>query len=495
MIRKAILAQILLIVRVVLPQESIDVTRLVNRALNHDHSAFADSYLADKFDNWQQRFPINSFTVDTLFRKGPFYEAWLTAESRPDKPAESLAILFSNNPAPEIIDIRSLMLAHQRRFNPPELAVVELVERFVWTYETGIDGFVIDLLYPRYIMARFRGLEGAKEVLSELRRSYQSRLTIQAIEWEYKGASYDIRIRLDSPLKPLELSVNMHEYLTARFFEDQDKSLRTRELWDSILHRSGDQSLVAGNGREVRASSGAAALSEFLDGGFVDYDLLVLDKHENEMTIEINPPLIHNVRPVALKYHLEARPTGSGGFDIITDYIALNDKDIFKTMEAHWNSVENMNEGVSYAINEMIQRYGSLGLGPRFSPRTIGSVSFRAAMFLHTAIPDSIVVMDLKSYHDILRILSHDKVCYFFPRSVSRERSDVTLSAYAFWSSKGQLWHHLAEIRETYRQQTGFYRLSRARVDFYPFIRDDNLLALFGFESDNSGRKSFRIKR
>lgn len=228
------LAYILLFAFYIFQENSIDVPTLLRKAANNDKTAFATEYLREAFSYWQKHYDLKSFKVDTLFEQEGNDEIWLSNLKSKQFDNYKIALLVSKEPQQKIIDVRRLLITNNKKFEIHEKEVLECVERFVWVYDIGVENFIYDFLFPNYIKLRYEGILNNKKILKKLRSRFKYTLPIQSIEWEGKGDVYSIRLVLDSPLKPLEMQVNIKSYITSRYFELEDKRKRVSALVDSI---------------------------------------------------------------------------------------------------------------------------------------------------------------------------------------------------------------------------------------------------------------------
>jgi len=466
-----------------LDDRTAGVQDLIKRAAKKDKAAFATEYLHAVFSSWQDRFHFENFRIDSVFAKGEYDEIWLNPSGVTSKnEAYRLALLVTRQPARKIVEARRLLLTERERLQPIEQELVEFVERFTWIYEIGVESFMQDFLFPSHLKLRYQGLSNQSEILTRLRVKFKDSLPIQSMGWEGRNYLYVIRLVLDSPLQPLEISVDIQKHLTANFFEMVDKSERVQALKDSL--RIWAAETRAGNASRdliVAAQKPRDAIDKILGQHFKNYDLAVLDSTATGASIEATLPAIEGLRPASLRYRFETSRAGAAKFAIWPAWLANR---------------ANRDGGSSSPVNELsgltIRRYGTLNLPPAFQPELAEMRNTAGSLVVHSVSTDSFSWRDAAALQNMLRGLARNKPAYFFLKDTAKNSGNVTVSGYAIWRDSQRLWQHLARIRETYSSVNSRYELRHIKMDLYPFIRLENVRALFA-EPDTITRQRERI--
>jgi hypothetical protein len=299
---------------------------------------------------------------------------------------------------------------------------------------------------------------------------------------------------MDSPLQPLEISIDIQKHITANFFEMADKSERVQTLKDSLrLWVVSKRTHNAGRSLMITASTPAEAIAKVLAEQFKAYDLAVLDSTAKSAEIEASLPAIEQIRPASVRYRLEASRAGANTYAVWPIWLASSETR--DTVAADKNAKQKTAAPVRHdrlvleAVNETIQRYSTLDLPPAFQPEYSGAPNATGSLFIHDRQPDSVQWRGSLSFQNILQGIRRDKQTYFFLQGSTRSaRKNVTVTGYAIWRDTKRLWQHIAKFNETYFSVDSRYRLHHVKMDLYPFIRLENVRALFA-EPDTTGRR------
>ncbi len=479
-----------------LDDRAADVQDLLKRAARKDQAAFASDYLHAAFSAWQNRFHLESFRVDSVFVKGEYEEIWLNHASS----KHGLALLVSRPPMRKIVEARRLLLTEREKLQPVENEVVEFIERFAWIYETGDQSFMQDFLFPSYVKLRYAGLTDPNEILTRLRATFKDILPIQSLSWEGRNYNYLIRLVMDSPVQPLEIAVDIQKHLTANFFELADKTDRVQALKDSLRRWAADKSapevkrdlLVAGR-------TAPEALHKILAQNFKGYDLAIFDSTATSMSFEAILPAMEQIRPGRLRFRLEATAAGSDQYAIRAKWLNSSAKEMglapspFTLKNIFGNSSDT---GLRAEIaNATIHRYGTLSLPATFQPDFAAIAGAEMQLVLRHLPGDSFTWRNPQVFQNILRGLTRGKPAYFFLEDVTPKTNTLLLTGYAFWRDPQRLWQHVAKIRETHSVARAKSELRQIRIDLYPYIRLENVRALFATPDTSARREKIVIKR
>lgn len=488
---------LLLIFTISFSQGQAEIEALLKEAANHNSAAFGNSYIEEKFEYWQKHFPLESFRVDTLRRSVSYDEICLSRAEGSETPGYAVALLIRRMPQPAIIDARRLLLKDGSRNQSPDDEIIKFVERFAWIYETGKDNFLLDFLFPTHLQIRYRNLNDKKEIIAQLRARYKRILPVQSINWEREGDRFHISLILDSPLQPLDISLDLQKYLSAYFFELEDKVERVNTLQDSLsrwITQPYKQARLTS--KTVAASSAREAFVTLLDQEFSDFNVSILDENSNSMSLEAIPLPVEGLAPISITYRLLAQASEAGGsYTVRAVWIPNKKLDQYPISISEdgrsMNTPELLqNSKTIFFLNRMVHRYGSLGRSSLFQPEAEPSARFQGHLILHKNRNDSLSLDMPEIYSNLLDKLSRGKQAYFFPRSVSKEGGLLTASGYVFWRDRNQLWHYLAKIQESYQLVDYSYQLTGVTVDLFPFIRVENVKEFWGIMEDSAAQKN-----
>jgi len=450
------------------------VQDLLKKASQKDKAAFATDYLHAAFSQWQERFRLETFAVDTVFGKGEYEEVWLRKAGSPHR----LALLVSRQMPRRIVEVRRLLLTERQQLQPIDGEIVEFIERFYWAYEIGAESFMQDFLFPGHIKLRYEGQSDQENILTRLRTKFKTTLPIQSMSWEGRNYNYLIRLVMDSPVQPLEIAVDIQKHLTANFFELADKTDRVQALKDSLRLWAKPQSAPAAK-RELLVSARTApeALRQLLAENFQNYDLAISDSAATRLNVEAILPAMEQIPPARLRFRLEAIPAGSNQCAVRAVWLNSSAKELGLVSAPKY--VLGGPGSRAEIANAAVHRYGTLSLPAIFQPDFNGIAGAELQLVLQHLSGDSFTWSDPKIFQNILHGLARGKPAYFFLEDIAPNANTFLLTGYAFWRDRQRLWQHVAKIRETYLIAGAKPQLRQIRIELYPHIRLENVRALF----------------
>lgn len=475
----------------------LEVHALFKRASQKDKTVFASGYLAEAFSSWQKNIKFDTFMVDSQFIKGAYEEIWLHRTGSSKFPSYSIALLVSRNSQMRIVEVRRLLVINRSGLQPIEQKVMEFIEQFVWTYEIGVDSFIQDFLYPEYIKIRYGGLSNRNEILKRLRSEFTNTLDIRSLGWNGENSFFMIRLVLNSPLEPLEITVDLQRYLTSRFFNLADEAQRVSDLKDSITAWQGQKSPTStGTGLRVLSRSPQNAIRTIFQQYFKEYHIIVIDSANAKVTIEAALPPIDELRPANLKCQLIATRFDTATFRIQSTWLtrkAFNNNLLSQDSKKR-RTIKGFIDTFIFSklLDKTFHRYSTLGLPTPLQPQIEVTDGFEGLLVLHHAKVDTLKWPGSRAFANLLNGLAHGKLTYFFLRGIVSNYPKVTINGYAMWKDEQLFWHHVAKINDVYDKVDGKFQLKNVIIDLYPFIRTDNLRALFA-ESDSASYRKEKI--
>lgn len=403
----------------------------------------------------------------------------------------------------QIIDARRLLLIDRSFSHPLDKEIVQFVERLAWIFDTGKAGFLHDLLFPSYITASYRGLRDKNEIVRRLHSRFKRMLPIKSVNWEKTGRKVHVTLVLDNPLEPLELNIDFTKYLSAYFFELEDKRDRVRTLRDSLIVWLNNNCLIPKPAStELSAATPRDAFDQLIASEFTDYNVLIMEESARSRKFEALPQPIDQFTPVALTYRLLAQSHEiAGRYDLQAIWepntrlyrypiSIIEDGQVRETPEMLGD------EKAVFFLNRMTHRYSSLGQSSLFQPETETGLQFRGCLVIHEQRSDSLTWNIAENYRHLLINLTRGIRSYFFPRALRKEGGKFIVTGYAFWPDREREWHHIAKVGETYELVGYAHKLTRAHIDLFPYIRTENVRDIWGvMEGSASTRKTIVIPR
>lgn len=476
---------------------------LLRRAAAADPSAFGNDYVAEKTAQWNRHFALGSFVVDTVCQGDTYTEIGLSSPSLSGASNYRLALLVRRNGDPRIIDVRRLLLRERNFPHPLDEEIVQFVERLAWIFDTGKTGFLHDMLFPSYIEASYRGLRDKGEIVRRLHSRFKKTLPIQSVNWEKSGREVHITVVIDNPLQPLELSIDFTKYLSAYFFELEDKRDRVNTLRDSLTVWLNNIYLAPKPvSTAQKAASPREAFDRLIATEFADYNTLILEESANSLRFEAVPLPIDQFTPASLVYRLLAQSDENGGRYHLQAIWEPNTRlyrypiSIVDDGETRETPEMLRDDKAVFFLNRMTHRYSSLGQSPLFQPETETGLEFRGNLVIHEQRSDSLTWNIAENYRHLLINLTRGGKSYFFPRGLIKAGSKFTITGYAFWPDQVRQWHHIAKVSETYTLVDYAHKLTGVTIHLFPYIRTENVRDIWGvMEESTASRKTIIISR
>ena len=494
-----ILQSIILCLILAVTTEAHDLDNLLHKAAKQQNSAFVNDYLKEAFSQWQQRYPLRLFKCDSIFRKGSYDEAWLSLSHPTALSNNKIAILVTRGQNRKIVDIRKLLLTQENKFSALEQTVAEFIERFSWYYEIGEDNFLLDFVYPVYINLHYKGLSDKISILKDLRRQYKNELAISLVDWENRETDFMIKIILESPLQPLQIAIDIQKYMTAQFFDLEDKVTRVQALSDSIDNWLHARPIVAPSKPFiVSAFSAKNAIATLIDSQFQNYNTSILQESNHTTIVEFAMEPIYGINPIGMRYKFITTPLGKNKFTLDAEWLRNH---AFQAASHHSSQIipsdkssNNPKEpAIDFILNRIVHRYLASGLPAIFRSKINDHDFTKGSITLNGNKPSILKLDQGDSYTKLLQKLAQDKRPYFFIREVNKEEDKLTISAYILWQNKNQLWHHSAKIYEIYQFVNNAYIPEEFMIHIYPFIHTENVQAFFAASNSEESHKR-RVK-
>ncbi|MBU4443923.1 hypothetical protein KJ656_02420 [bacterium] len=144
-------------------------------------------------------------------------------------------------------------------------------------------------------------------------------------------------------------------------------------------------------------------------------------------------------------------------------------------------------------FGDRLYLYRSLGLPQEFRPEYIKDSTI-IKLFFHARDVDSLIYNSSDKWVQTMNRLSQNKIVYAGPTSVVVADERLNVNFYILITSPEAFGHHFFLISETLNSENGAYLTKKLIVDFYPYVRVDNLLSLYGVDSLKVDIKPFPIK-
>ena len=209
---------------------------------------------------------------------------------------------------------------------------------------------------------------------------------------------------------------------------------------------------------------------------FADYQLNIDSLPNGERIISARLPAYFGVLTTQLNYRISV----AGDSINYIPNLSIADQAI-----GNQPSVISISDTLAALLNDRLWLYRTLGLPPPFSPTNI-SHQPQVRMLFRGRQSDSLYYSDAAVWLATMRKLAEGMTVYAGLMSMTADSAGTTVEYYIALTSPGARGHHFFKIAE---------RLPMAgdgemRVEFIPFVRTDNLRALFAApEEDHEGTK------
>lgn len=469
----------------------------VARAWGGERAAFANDYLREAFSAWQQASP-RTFAVDSIYRGSEIDEIWLLVAPEKKSRSDRLRMLVARSPEYKVIEIRCLLFETLASMPATDRAIAAFVEQFAWLYETGNNSFVEDLFYPEYVKIQYAGMREIKTVLQRLRKQFGTALPVKTVNWERQENWATIQLVLESPLRPLEIALQIDKYLTANFFGMSNRSRRIQALKQRLqgllqipIAPAESEALI------VNATSARPAADSVLQQYFADYQILVLKEGPASLDFEARLAPLYQFTPLPLSFQLRAIRYRQDEFQMTArflDQASVPDSSFLAAL-LEKESLLSLTEAKKIVMR-VHRRYSTLHLPAIFQRQEPGAHFLRAQIIIDPFDADTLEIGQNDRYLQMLRELAHDKISYFFLRDLKAEQNALFVTGYAIWVERHRWLRHVAAIQERYGREKGEWHLQQALVALYPLIRTDYVGALLAkSKPQKNGRKTIQVRR
>lgn len=154
---------------------------------------------------------------------------------------------------------------------------------------------------------------------------------------------------------------------------------------------------------------------------------------------------------------------------------------------------EKFSESVISILKNRFPLYRTLGLPQEFRPEYTRTDA-KVKLFFHARDIDSLIYKSRSQWLRTMNQLSKNKMVYAGPTSVIVSNDLLKINFYVLITTQQASGHHFFLIEEVLRKVDNDFSIESLIVDFYPYVRVDNLLSLYGVDSSRVNRKSFLIK-
>lgn len=143
-------------------------------------------------------------------------------------------------------------------------------------------------------------------------------------------------------------------------------------------------------------------------------------------------------------------------------------------------NLDTLNQTVQNLLFQRFHYYRSLSLPAPYRMKSFYPDSVQPILLIHGRNVDTLQYGNFSSWAQTLRYLSHHMLVYAGPLSIrSLDSMRIELQFYIAMTKPNARGHHFMVINEIIRDSGINTLVSKYRIDFYPFVRTDNLLSLF----------------
>jgi hypothetical protein len=145
------------------------------------------------------------------------------------------------------------------------------------------------------------------------------------------------------------------------------------------------------------------------------------------------------------------------------------------------------------AIDQRLYFYRTLAMPPLFRA-PVSSDSMETRLYFHGRDIDSLLYHSLKNWTNSMYHLSSNMMVYagIMDLNVADETADLRI--FLIFTKEKAKGHHFFIIKEKYGGISSLPQLTEIKVDFYPYIRMDNIVSLFGIYATDKNSIPPQIK-
>jgi len=131
------------------------------------------------------------------------------------------------------------------------------------------------------------------------------------------------------------------------------------------------------------------------------------------------------------------------------------------------------------SLSYQLQLYRTLGLPPLFRPTSPLNAS-SVMLYFHGRDTDSLTYCSYNHWLATMYTLSEKMMVYAVPTSITHEGDILTMRFYLVLTTEEAYGNHFIIVDESYWAESDPLSRIGTTVHFYPFVRVDNLLSLYG---------------
>ncbi|MCK4446361.1 MAG: hypothetical protein KAW56_04695 [Candidatus Marinimicrobia bacterium] len=153
----------------------------------------------------------------------------------------------------------------------------------------------------------------------------------------------------------------------------------------------------------------------------------------------------------------------------------------------------DFSESIIHLLENRFYLYRTLGLPQELRPGRLKD-STGVKLFFHARNIDSLLYSSTNKWLQTMNRLSQNKIVFAGPTSVVIADEKLIVNFYVLITTEEAFGHHFFLIEEVLANTENDFSTESLTVDFYPYVRVDNLLSLYGVDSSRVERKPFPIK-
>lgn len=229
------------------------------------------------------------------------------------------------------------------------------------------------------------------------------------------------------------------------------------------------------------------------DNIFEPYDYSVFQTSPDTFHLIAKLPVYMDILTTKISFQFTQDLSDIERFDYIPDITYCDSVIIFDdSIKVKIIRGEKFSGSAINLLNDRFFLYRTLGLPKKFRPEYLKG-NQQVKLFFHARDVDSLIYNSGSQWIKTMNRLSQYKIVYAGPLSIVFEDDMLTIDFYVLITTKEAYGHHFFLIKEVLYNENDELSIESIVVDFYPYVRVDNLLSLYGVDSSKVCKKPFPI--
>lgn len=227
---------------------------------------------------------------------------------------------------------------------------------------------------------------------------------------------------------------------------------------------------------------------------FANYNYSIDTSSNGVVRLNAKLPIYMNIISTELSYLCSKNLSNNNDYEFATnirynDSLLIFDDSITVKIEGN----RQLSDSIFNLLAYRFYLYRTLGLPQNFRPE-YNEERESVKLFFHAFDIDSLLYKSKKQWLQTMNKLSQNKIVYAGPSSIILNDEKLMINFYVLITTQEASGHHFFLIEEVLKHIDNEFPTINITVDFYPYVRVDNLLSLYRTKSSIMNKEIFQIK-